>query len=262
MKFSEYTTLARQLSFKSECDFVDHLMKAKSDDKPTNVRAAIELLWSNERRPYYSVYPSIALALLKTKLDIPLRSLVWPLKNRSPILIRLDERSEGIKSVLCGIYEGQWYAICHCSIKKQECIYMGTISRHCETIEKDLHGLELGDFAFFAKDSFRLAIGICLLGSDSDFIKPDVLSSDQIAFSKSNDTGLIQKAIRRGKFGWLVGREVEFSPHVRRPHFAVRWTGKGGEVPRIVPVKGAIVKRKSITEVPTGFLDDEKQLVN
>jgi hypothetical protein len=39
----------------------------------------------------------------------------------------------------------------------------------------------------------------------------------------------------------------------------VRWTGKGGEIPKLVPVKGAIINKKLMTTVPTGYevINDE-----
>ena len=53
---------------------------------------------------------------------------------------------------------------------------------------------------------------------------------------------------------------MECAPHFRRPHFAIRWTGKGGAVPRMVPVKGSVVKRQLATDVPTGYMDDDKDV--
>ncbi len=38
---------------------------------------------------------------------------------------------------------------------------------------------------------------------------------------------------------------------------ALRWTGPGGTVPRIRPVKGAIVRLHTLKKVPTGRLDEE-----
>ena len=62
------------------------------------------------------------------------------------------------------------------------------------------------------------------------------------------------KARNNGVFGWSIGKNVEVSPHVRRPHWALRHTGPKGSVPQIVPVKGCKVKGNKLTTVPTGFV--------
>ena len=163
----------------------------------------------------------------------------------------------GLRAVLCGISERGWYTSCYCVQNGEAFIYMGLIGKQRKTVEEDLAGLDLGIMHDWARDSFRLAMGICLLGNDSEFIQPEVLTADQIKFGTSRDMKLVEKAKKRGKYGWTVGRDIECLPHIRRPHFAVRWTGKGGAVPKVVPVKGSVVKRKSMTDVPTGYMDDE-----
>jgi hypothetical protein len=88
-------------------------------------------------------------------------------------------------------------------------------------------------------------------------VEPDVLRRDLPKWERSHDPAIVARAIRNGKRGWLVGAKLEVIPHVRRPHMALRWTGPGGKVPRIVPVKGSIVHREIIEHLPTGRLDDE-----
>ena len=53
------------------------------------------------------------------------------------------------------------------------------------------------------------------------------------------------------------GKDFErtVSPHMRVPHFAIRWTGKGRTKPKLVPVKGSLVNREKILPIPTGYLD-------
>jgi hypothetical protein len=257
MRFSDYPTLAKQTGYASEQDLANHLSRTGSKDEHANFRAAAEFQWVSHKRPYYSVYPGIVDPLLKVKLDIPLDSLQWPIEKHIPILIRLADDREGLRAVLCGISERGWYTSCYCVQNGEAFIYMGLIGKKCKTVEEDLAGLDLGIMHDWARDSFRLAMGICLLGNDSEFIQPEVLTADQIKFGMSRDMKLVEKAKKRGKYGWTVGREIECLPHIRRPHFAVRWTGKGGAVPKVVPVKGSVVKRKTMTDVPTGYMDDE-----
>jgi hypothetical protein len=45
--------------------------------------------------------------------------------------------------------------------------------------------------------------------------------------SRRVTTMYVDKAHRRGKVGWNVGRHIEVAPHYRRPHMALVWTGTG-----------------------------------
>ena len=75
-------------------------------------------------------------------------------------------------------------------------------------------------------------------GERPQIISPDVLADDRAKFEASGDQRYIDKAHRRGKVGWDVGKHIEVIPHFRRPHMMLVWTGRGRAVPRIVPRKG------------------------
>jgi hypothetical protein len=103
----------------------------------------------------------------------------------------------------------------------------------------------------------KLAIGVLMLASDHEFVTPIRLSAD--AGKELTAEEITARAKKRGVFGYEIGKEFEqseVSPHLRRPHFAIRWTGKGSAIPKLVPVKGSIVKRSELTSVPTGFEDE------
>ncbi len=100
----------------------------------------------------------------------------------------------------------------------------------------------------------RIALSLCLLANDPDIIQPDVLADDRRKYEETGDQKYVDKAVRRGKRGWVVGAHLDVSPHWRRAHFGIRWTGKGAAVPKIVPIKGAVVKRSKLTDVPTGYM--------
>jgi hypothetical protein len=73
------------------------------------------------------------------------------------------------------------------------------------------------------------------------------------------DFSLVDKARRRGNYGWHVGRAIEVSPHVRAAcPAALYWTGEGRKIPKIRFRRGSIVHRKKLSEMPTGFLGDEQ----
>lgn len=85
------------------------------------------------------------------------------------------------------------------------------------------------------------------------FIEPDVLSKDRDKYESAGDQKYVDKAHRRGKVGWNVGRHIEVAPHYRRPHMALVWTGRGRAVPKIVPRRGSVVHRELVEKVPSGF---------
>lgn len=135
-------------------------------------------------------------------------------------------------------------------------------------------GLSLGDIvdlspqARFTADELdedmirgviKLIVAICLIGKDPDIVDELCLTDDQRKFDEGDietRRKLLEKAARRGKIAWAVGRHVEIAPGFRRPHFGFRWCGVGRTALRLRPISGCIVKRKLITEVPTGELGD------
>jgi hypothetical protein len=102
----------------------------------------------------------------------------------------------------------------------------------------------------------RVVLSLCMLGMDSNLLSPDVLSKDLAKYKRTLDASLVAKAHRRGKIGWHVGRDIEVSPHFRRPHFGIRWTGKGRAIPKLVPIKGSVINRSKVETVPTGYLGE------
>jgi hypothetical protein len=102
----------------------------------------------------------------------------------------------------------------------------------------------------------RFCAAICLIGNDPDLVTPDILAKDREKFNRANDEQkklIIDRAVRRGKNGFLLGANLEMIPHYRRPHLALVWTGEGKKIPKIVMRKGSVVHREKIVEVPSGF---------
>jgi len=94
---------------------------------------------------------------------------------------------------------------------------------------------------------------LSFLENDFSAISPGVLADDRAKFEQTGDQRYVDKAQRRGKVGWDVGRHIEVIPHYRRPHMALVWTGHGRVVPKIVPRKGSIVHREAVEKLPSGF---------
>jgi hypothetical protein len=102
-----------------------------------------------------------------------------------------------------------------------------------------------------------LVTTLCLLDSDPGLLTPVLLSNDvRKAITQADIDRLADKARRRGRYGWDIGKGVEVMPHYRRPHTALMWTGSGRKVPKVVLRKGSLVHRSKIENIPTGYLDD------
>jgi len=109
--------------------------------------------------------------------------------------------------------------------------------------------------AWFNEDVARLICTVCLMASDPEIVEPEVLSSDEERYSKTRDSALVDKAHRRGKVGWNVGKDIEVVPHYRRAcPAALYWTGEGRRFPKVRFRRGSVIHRKRLASVPTGFL--------
>lgn len=229
-----------------------------------------EACWYLDCRPYYKVWPAICPALGRLKLDIPGERLA------------LGDRSWGCCMRFCVGAEpsagagDKWKVR---TILVNYCDTTDTVSVDArfngdmlgsvipvlltdKTIEEELQRMRIEQW-FVVQDQehedasiwcVRAALTVLLLRNDPDFVVPDVLAKDRHKYDATKDPKYIAKAKRRGIVGWRIGESYESCPHIRRPHFGLRWTGKGKAIPRIVPVKGSVVHRKKLTEVPTGYL--------
>lgn len=104
----------------------------------------------------------------------------------------------------------------------------------------------------------HLAYGILMLAADPDYLEPVLIAKDKRRnLSGDSLERAIERARNRGLHGYDIGMQVETSPHFRRPHFALRWTGAGRKIPRLVPVKGCFVGRDKVSKIPTGYEDTE-----
>ena len=104
----------------------------------------------------------------------------------------------------------------------------------------------------------RIIDTLCLMADDPQVVEPVVLRDDEDKYERSGDAALVEKARRRGNYGWHVGRTIEVSPHVRAAcPAALYWTGEGRKIPKIRFRLGTIVHRKKYGSVPTGFLNED-----
>lgn len=243
-------------------------------------QARVEAAWIAERRPYYTVYPLAAESLAKITLDVPCSAVSLPI---SAMLIRFgvgqepDCAGRKLRSILAGQLTvrgnergmGCWFDFGESAEmlgRPEFPIYSYlSFSLHFErSVEESLADLDQveqdndGDAVTLA---LRYAVAVCLLAHDPEIIEPDVLGKDRVKWAETRDPAIVERAVRRGKRGWLIGADWEVMPHYRRPHLGLRWTGEGRRIPKIVPIKGAVVHRSKLTEAPQGRIDGEEPAV-
>lgn len=235
----------------------------------------IEAAWYSLLRPYYKVWPAIQRSLFSVRLDCTLESLGL---QQGVIAIRFCNGEEprfdevAIKYILVAYgvalqYEGcdevfpfhvlmrlerggnetiRTFSMAHQSHTTLE---DAVLSSKCRAVYSETN---TGDAIKVA--GLKCALTTLLLRNDPDFVKPEVLVRDQDKFERTGDPRYIEKAKRYGIVGWRIGEAFESIPHYRRPHLGLRHTGPGRTVPKIVPIKGAIVHRQKMTRVPTGYI--------
>ena len=234
--------------------------------------------WEQARRPYYNVWPSIVPMLTRLNLDLDSGLIQLPLpalcvrlsKPQNPLTFDWQGQPFQIRCMLLGdMDDGQGISIL---IDVGEVMDNGVFivpiytyrnfpRKSGLTVEQSMAGLGKGVTAGIGvqvpddliTDCVRLCCSLCLLEHDPEIISPDVLSKDRDKFDRSGDEKYVEKAHRRGKVGWDVGRHVEVAPHYRRPHMALVWTGRGRAVPKIVPRRGSVVHREVVEKLPSGF---------
>lgn len=239
-----------------------------------------EPTWEEARKPYYNVWPSIVPMLTRLNLDLDSALIQLPLpalcirlpKHNNPLAFRRDDLPFEIRSILLSeINDGRGLSLLidigetmdKCPFQVPLFTYRNFPRREGLTVEQSLASLGRGVTAdvgvqipeTLIDDCVRLCCSLCLLENDRSVIEPDVLSKDRDKFEATGDDRYVDKAHRRGKVGWNVGRHIEVAPHYRRPHMALVWTGRGRAVPRVVSRRGSVVHRELVEKVPSGFGD-------
>lgn len=255
----------------------------------------MEKAWIKLERPYYQVFPAIIPMLLRLKLSLPCSALtkmtIEPVELRLPVkgnedLFQFVDSKTGkthrVESVIFGIQE---VPTAHQSTElcKGLVVFYDVGERHdygfpilmskffplredlslqeaCDLLPKHhsyYEGIIIPDHIIL--NVVKLCACVALIDQDPDVVSADILVDDLRKWDQASSEErmrLIEKAHRRGKKGWNIGKEIEVLPHYRRPHPAVVWTGKGRALGKIVMRKGSIVHRNKVTSVPTGFESD------
>lgn len=220
-----------------------------------------EYLWILNRRAFYNVYPAVVKCLMNTTLDVK-PSQIGQLDSVAICFARGHEikLSDSVATSilfqlqpeLLGDSKTQIVATLSADRVEPD----GTQCYTCtQTDNRNFSLLEekLGDRSTLLK----IAVGVAMLAQDERFVEPILLNRDRNRKFRTAEeyNAAVERAVRRGRYGMEIGRELEVSPHVRRPHFGIRWTCKGRTTPRLVPIRGCIVKRSRVYPIPTGYMD-------
>jgi hypothetical protein len=231
--------------------------------------------WVEARRPYYNIYPSVAEAFTKVDLSkVDCSMIKLPVQD---LMIRFQvgrelyaSKTTKVRSILVRenvtIYEKRgWLAAINTGVMSGEIPVHTVVGCRMQAGTTIADHLQKGRAMPLTDDTidteavdnvFRLVATLCLLKDNPEIIEPIPLEADRAKWDRNHDPALIDKAARRGNRGWSVGAHIDVAPGFRRPHFAIRWCGPGGRDPQVRPIKGCLVHRQKITEVPTGHLDD------
>lgn len=243
--------------------------------------------WIIDKRPYYNIWPSIVEPLRRTRLDVPGDQIHLP---RNPILLRFAEGKEleveGVqcRSVLASEIEvieddeERTRGVClWCDFGEYQCIedfeFMVctyrvfrlsgmTVQEGLDSSSKRFDPITQNEEKLL-NEIVKIVIAVALMNEDEDFFTPDVLGKDRAVYGSADPERrkvIVERARRRGKFGWDVGKELHQTPHVVPPYFAVRWMGakkgKPGSQAVLRPISGYVTHKKLITDVPTGYLEN------
>lgn len=276
----------------NELDYLRQWAAGCAENAPTAIHKRSVLstvypvvMWVKDGKPYYKLWPAIGQGLSKIKLAIPVSS-IYPLVEKMPDTVsvrfpighEMPTRNGSLREFLVSKLQASEMPdhakICLAvSVDSGQSTFVRNIPVACpvgdtfaldstKSVEEAIRCTALNaTLSEQLQDAIRVYIGIAMIHDNPDMVEAVVLRKDQAKYAATRDPKYVEKAKRRGEYGFNVGANIEVLPHFRRPHFAIRWTGKGGEVPKLVPVQGCVVKRSKITDVPTGYQADEELAV-
>lgn len=214
--------------------------------------AAMEKRWADAGRPYYNIWPSMLEVLQNCNLTgIYGRQLVLPVPA---LLLRMPGEHGAIlvrQSAAAIVLAWSPMTV------KDDAVRVQPIRSDVLLLDALNSGNKDDGFYEVARAGMSMVAAVAMLRENPDIIQPLPLNADAFRYAQTQDPALITKAKRKGLFGFDVGRTVESAPGFRRPHFGIRHKGRGRTIPELVPIRGCMVKKKVIMEVPTGYLDEE-----
>lgn len=122
----------------------------------------------------------------------------------------------------------------------------------------------------------RILVIIALLSNDDhEIFERVVIARDKDRFDPDDPEKFWERAKNNGMYGWDVGKNIptldeleEFQangtfrgkvvPHFRNGFFAIRWTGKGRTIAKMVWIRETIVNKHLATKLPEGYYGKEE----
>jgi hypothetical protein len=284
-KTPQYRQHARGLKPQGYRDFVLDLAKKELGPEWEASETALaakaktvlaERQWVENLRPFYNIWPIVTDLAQSVKLDLPFSAVEPRFKSivlrfargHEPALLTTALLSWSKSHVLisCPLVN-KWFTMEH-SFRPNDKVedWLTTSDARDETTDAPEVVRD-----FIANDKtqcdllVRLFVFVGLLSHNDGLITPIVLAKDQERYAETDDPDirnrLEDRAARRVGRGFDVGKslqlEREKSPHWRNPHLCLFWTGTGRRKPLIKMRSGAVIKRPSMVEVPTGYLGPE-----
>lgn len=297
MKFHDYQT---HYSFYKKMGFFNaHMMPwqewyintlknaVASNDRVSTSLLKMEYNWCSDLQPYYNIWPAVIPTLLRLNLALSTSYLKPPKQDllirlpveKNPIYFEWNNKRYDIRTILMteiaivqkgcpGV--GMWIDFGeeiegHPILSYRNISCDGKNSLEDEVEMLPMHWGETVGIQMpieTTKNCIRLCCTLCLLENDPEVITADVLNKDKVKFENTGDEKFIEKARRRGKVGWDIGKKITVSPHYRIPHSCLFWTGEGHAIPIIKIRAGTIVHRKIVETIPTGHLMLEEKNKN
>ena len=224
---------------KAKKDEVYNWLRRTAKDHDIRLLAPVEEIWHELRCPYYRIYPAILPMMLGLKLDLPTSYLKLPLAALAINTPVSDGLLGGLTILACQV-DSKSISIVICPNEKTRYILIvgnlgeDTIEAGIENQEQAIVSDALMRIGYLnpeiEKAALRIVASICLLSNDPELILPDVLNKDTDKWERAGPVErarIEEKAYINGKVGWLVGSRIEVTPHFRRPHLFLAWTGPG-----------------------------------
>ncbi len=242
-----------------------------------------EVTWYLGGRPFYRLWPMVVSCLQNTQLNVPWTQINLPVPT---LLIQLPVGQEirlpigDIGSFL--VSKGQpaidddgsrinLWTLTGLTVAGTQGFDFRTVIDQDRTIQDQLDEQNTANPEIYrgcmeCAPFVRLAVGVALLSQNPDLVEPILLRRHQKqakTLPPEKVARFAQAARDKGQYGFNVGARLQPTastcPHYRRPHFAIRWKGRGRVQPSLVPVRGCVVNRSRLSRVPTGHLDREAQ---
>lgn len=240
--------------------------------------------WHAIGKPYYDIYPCIIPMLTKLSLAFP-GTAISPPNGIQHLLLRLPTEPHALYTddlrVNCAFLSFQEVNRDIGTKQREQGLVVGLdVGEMIEelpvytmrifplderTVEETIFALATHKTTYLGiqvpteliLNTVRLALTVCLIGDNPEFLDRQVLSKDEakLSLTKTNEEKeqLFDKAKRRGKWGFSLGKSIEVIPHFRRPHPCIVWVGHGRGIPKLVLRSGSFIHKNKLKQIPSGY---------